>query len=56
MDPRKTHQLEQETGPLHELAYKLGAYLRSLEDQGFTRTEAMQIVIEYQRAIIQSLR
>lgn len=52
MDPRKLHQIDQETGPLHELAIKLSAYYRSLQEQGFTPAEALHIVTDYQRTLI----
>jgi hypothetical protein len=52
IDPRKLHQLEQETGPMHDMAYKIGAYHRSLVAQGFSREEALQIVIGYQSDIV----
>ncbi len=55
MDPKKIHELDQETGPMHELATKLGAYFRSLQEQGFTRLEALRIVIAYQSSIIRSV-
>lgn len=56
MDPKDIHDVDQETGPLHELAIKLGAYFRSLMGEGFSRSEALRIVIDYQRSIIRTLR
>lgn len=55
MEPRDVHKLEQETGPMHELAYKLAAYRRSLESQGFSRAEAMRLVEAYQSQIVNSV-
>lgn len=56
MDPKKVHQIDQETGPLGELAAKLAAYHRALVEEGFAREEALRIVMAYQEAIVRSLR
>ena len=56
MDPKHLHDLDQETGPLHELAVKLAAYYRSLVGEGFSPRQALRIVIDYQRTIIRTLR
>lgn len=55
MDPRKQHEIDQETGPLHEMAIKLAAYLRSLQREGFTAAQAFRLVRDYQREIIRSI-
>lgn len=54
-DPLKTHRLDQSTGALGDFAHTLAAYRRSLIAEGFSPAEALQIVLEYQKGIIQSL-
>lgn len=55
MDPKSVHDLDQQTGPLHQFAVILAAYQRSLIQEGFSRDEAMTVIVNYQSSIILSL-
>jgi hypothetical protein len=55
LDPKSIHDLDQQTGPLGEFAVILAAYHRSLIQEGFTRDEAMAVILNYQESIILSL-
>ena len=52
---KRIHDLDQGTGALSNFAAIIGAYHRSLMVEGFTRQEALQIVLSYQQGIIRTL-
>lgn len=47
-DPQAIHRLDQSTAALGEIAGVLASYHASLVAQGFTREEALKVVIAYQ--------
>lgn len=43
---------ESEASAYQSMAFTLGVYYRALMTQGFTASEAMQIVLSYQRDLV----
>ncbi len=51
-DARHTHDMEQALAGLVEFAAGLAQYVRELEEQGFSRDEAMSLAHSLQGAIL----
>lgn len=45
-------QLDQMTAGLSDLAHLVGAYARALEEEGFARTEALELAAHYQMVLL----
>lgn len=56
MDPKHTHDFEQFTATLREVAASLAAYHDELMSQGFTRQEALALVVYAQNELLASGR
>ena len=51
-DPKLTHRMDQMVAMMMEFAVSLGRYQQQLEEGGFTREEAFQLVLAYQTTLL----
>ena len=56
IDPKKTHTMDQGLAALAEQAAMMASYRDSLLREGWSRAEALQIVIAYQSSLLVTLR
>jgi hypothetical protein len=55
MDPKHTHTMDQVRAALVDHAATLWAYFDHLVAMGFTRAEALRIVVSYQETVLGSV-
>lgn len=51
-DPKRTHRLDQSGALLRDVARLLSAYRQHLMEHGFTRTEAFELLLIYEKRIM----